>query len=77
MKKGLTLGAIEIRKKILKLCSRDFHTTTELAESLGKSVNTIRAHYVYQMVREGLLVTMLPTGSRNGQKYKAAPIKYR
>jgi DNA-binding transcriptional regulator GbsR (MarR family) len=46
-------------------------TPSELAEALGKSVNTVRAYYVYPMAREGLLVPTHEQGKRK-PVYRAA-----
>lgn len=62
----------EVRAKILKLCAKEYRGTTELAELLGLSKNTVRAKHVYPMVAEGLLVTKYPQGVRPNQGYKAA-----
>ncbi len=50
----------ELQEKILKLCNKDYLTVAELAEALGRSVNTIRAHYVYPLVRQGKLMPLYP-----------------
>lgn len=59
-----------VRAQILKLCAKEFKTPAELAMSLDMSVNTVRANYVYKMVREGLLVKLYKGSRRNGQAYR-------
>jgi DNA-binding transcriptional regulator GbsR (MarR family) len=67
------MGAISdnARKQILRLCKKRPMTPSELAEALGKSVNTVRAYYVYPMAREGLLVPTHEQGKRK-PVYRAA-----
>lgn len=62
----------DVRESILSLCRDDFRQVGELATLLGKSVHTVRAHYVYPMVRAGLLTPKLPQGSRTKQAYRTA-----
>jgi predicted ArsR family transcriptional regulator len=65
-------GGAEVRAAILKLAKSDFKTAAQLADALGKSVNTIRAYYCYPMVAEGLLQTLHTSSRKNGQAYKKA-----
>lgn len=62
----------DTREQILALCRRDFLSVVEIAGAIGKSQHTIRAHFVYKMAREGLLVTEKPLGTKYGQAYKTA-----
>jgi len=69
---GATVGrSDEIRAKLLKLCQRDYKSTAELAAALGLSINTVRAYYVYPMVREGALKP-LRDGRSSKQAYRKA-----
>lgn len=61
----------EIRAKILKLCSREYKTSREIAEALGMPFNTVRAHYMYKMTAEGLLEPRYPRKTPR-QAYKKA-----
>lgn len=60
------------REKVLRLCRGRYLSSAQLAELLGKSVNTIRAHYVYPLVREGLLEPKYPGGRKSNQAYRTA-----
>ena len=62
----------ETRLTILKLCRRDYLSPREIALRLGKPVNTVRAHYIYPMVRDGLLVSKDPTQITHKRGYKSA-----
>ena len=60
------------RLAILKACSREFLTTSAIAKRLGKSVNTIRAYYIYPMVKLGQLEQLYATPSRvRNQAYRS------
>jgi len=45
----------QVRAAIISLCRERFRTAKEIAEGLGMPLNSVRAYYVYRMVREGQL----------------------
>lgn len=59
----------EMRVEILRLCRGKFLSVADLAIKLEKSVNTVRAHYVYPLVKDGLLEPKYET-RRPGQAYR-------
>lgn len=61
----------DTKAKILTLCKKDYRTAAQLAAALGKSVNTVRAYYVYPMVRDGQLKPLYPV-RRPDQAYTCA-----
>lgn len=65
-------SGIIVREKILNLCRKEFMSSSYIADYIGMSLNTIRAHYLYPMARDGLLERKLPEGAKRGQAYKAA-----
>lgn len=62
----------EKKAQILRLCTGKFLTTGQLSEKLGLSVNTVRAYYVYPLVKEGKLSKKLPQARVKGQSYTTA-----
>lgn len=60
---------LEKREKVRSLCKGRYLTTHQLAEALGLSVHTVRAYYVYPLVRDGRLTLLHPPGPRKDQAY--------
>jgi len=60
----------KLRKKILALCKNDFLSLREITAAVGRSEHTVRAGYIYPMVKEGLLIQKMPPGTKTWQKYK-------
>lgn len=64
---GLTQA--EIREYILRFCVNEFRSLGEISAELGRSKNTIRAGYVYPMVKTGHLLQEHPAGTKSAQRY--------
>jgi hypothetical protein len=63
-----------IEKKIRKACAKEFRSLGELSEILGMNKHTLRAHYLYPMVRSGQLIREPLPPAKNTVKYKSAEI---
>ena len=62
-----------VQEAILLACSADYRTLVELAEQLGRSSETLRSHYLPDMVTGGQLLLLYPeTPTRKGQAYRTA-----
>jgi predicted ArsR family transcriptional regulator len=62
-------STIEKRKKIIKICSKKEHSLGEIAEILSMNKNTLRAHYLYPLVKEGILTKSHELPNRSNVKY--------
>lgn len=60
-----------MQEKILDLCKGNYLSLGEISEALGKSKNTIRAGYLYPMVKSGQLTQEHPAGTKSAQRYKS------
>lgn len=60
-----------LRRKILELCREQFLSLSEFVSALRMNKNTIRAGYIYPLVKSGQLIQKLPAGTKATQKYKA------
>lgn len=58
-----------IIKRIIELCAEKFLSLGEIAEVLKKSKHTVRAGYLYPMVKSGLLIQKHPAGTKSAQRY--------
>lgn len=61
-----------VEKKIRKACAKDLLSLGELSEILTMNKHTLRAHYLYPMVRSGQLVREPPPPAKSTVKYKNA-----
>jgi ATP-dependent DNA helicase RecG len=62
-----------VQEAILVACQTNYMTLVELAERLGRSPETLRSHYLPDMVLSGQLLLLYPdTPTRKGQAYRAA-----
>ncbi len=61
-----------IEKKIREACAKEFRSLGELSEILSKNKHTLRAHYLYPMVRSGQLIREPLPPAKNTVKYKTA-----
>lgn len=61
-----------IKEQILGLCTERFLSLGDIAEVLQISKHTIRAGYLYPMVKLGLLVQKHPAGTKSAQRYMTA-----
>jgi hypothetical protein len=59
-------------KKIIKACAKQFRSLGDLAEILAMNKNTLRAHYLYPMVKSGQLVRAPEPPAKSTVKYKHA-----
>lgn len=61
-----------LREKILTICNDNFLSLGEISHLLEKNKHTIRAGYIYPMVKEGLLDQEYPAGTKSIQRYKSS-----
>jgi hypothetical protein len=61
-----------LREKILQICREKYVSLGEICLILDMNKNTIRAGYIYPMVKEGMLRREHPPGTKNRQRYKAS-----
>jgi len=61
----------EGQEKIVALCKRKAISVEELSELLGLSPNTVRAWYVYPLVKAGRLMRIPNPSQARGKLYKA------
>ena len=59
-------------KKIIKACAKEFRSLGDLAEILAMNKNTLRAHFLYPMVKSGQLVRSPAPPAKSTVKYKCA-----
>lgn len=59
-----------VEQKICKECAEEFKSLGELADSLNMNKNTLRAHYLYPMVKNGALERSVATLAKNTAKYR-------
>lgn len=61
------------KSAILEVCREGFVTLKDLAEKVGRKPETLRIHYLNEMVKSGDLVYKFPESPNHpGQAYKAA-----
>ncbi len=65
---------VEVEVRILKACQKDFRSLGELAAALRMNKHTLRAHYVYPMVKRGVLVRSVPPPAKSTVRYKTASV---
>ena len=61
-----------VQRKILVLCKNQYRKASEISKLLGMTFNNVRAHYIYPMVKKGLLKRKFPLGARRNQEYITA-----
>lgn len=61
-----------LENKIARACDKEFRSLGELAEMLKMNKHTLRAHYIYPMVRNGVLVRSAAPPAKSTVKYKKA-----
>ena len=59
-----------IESKVMKACAKEFRSLGDLAEILGMNKHTLRAHYLYPMVKSGQLIREPAPPAKNTVKYK-------
>lgn len=63
---------VKVEAAILALCENRFVTGFELAETLNRSAETLRIHYIRKLVREGKLLVQFPDQPTHpAQAYRA------
>ncbi|SAK41748.1 transcriptional regulator [Caballeronia hypogeia] len=65
------LAQESLRERILEICREKYVSLGEICLVLDMNKNTIRAGYIYPMVKEGMLMQEQPPGTKNSQRYKA------
>lgn len=58
--------------EIIKACSKQFLSLGELAELLSMNKNTLRAYYIYPLVKSGQLIREPAPPAKSTVKYKRA-----
>lgn len=71
MNKGKSSQEI-LREKILQICKDEFLSLGEICQILEKNKHTIRAGYIYPMVKEGALEQEHRAGTKSAQRYKSS-----
>ncbi len=61
-----------IEKKIIKACSKEFLSLGDLAEILSMNKHTLRAHYLYPLVKSGKLIRNPGPPAKSMVRYKRA-----
>ncbi len=59
-------------KEIIKACSKEFLSLGDLAELLSMNKHTLRAHYIYPLVKSGQLIREPAPPAKSTVKYKRA-----
>jgi predicted ArsR family transcriptional regulator len=60
-----------LRNRILEICSDGYLSLREISNILGSNKHTMRAGYIYPMVKEGLLDQEYPAGTKSKQRYRS------
>lgn len=63
---------IELETKILRFCKDDYKSLGDIAEKFNRNKNTIRAGYLYPLVKRGLLIKSTQYPFKSTTKYKTA-----
>ena len=73
----MTISArrLEVEKKILAFCNKEFKPLGEIAVMLDMNVHTVRSVYLYPMANEGRLIRSARQPTKSSMKYKSAPKK--
>lgn len=61
-----------VEKKIIKACTKEFLSLGDLAEILAMNKHTLRAHYIYPLVKSGQLIRDPAPPAKSTVKYKYA-----
>ena len=61
-----------VEMKIIKACAEEFRSLGDLATLLAMNKITLRAHYIYPLVRNGQLLREPAPPAKNTVKYKRA-----
>lgn len=61
-----------VEKKIIKACEKKFLSLGDLAKKLAMNKHTLRAHYIYPLVKSGQLVRNLEPPAKSTVRYKCA-----
>ena len=59
---------------VLAFCATEWRSLNEIADAVGRAVNTVRSDYVRALATQGRLEMLFPDNPRHpGQKYRARP----
>lgn len=61
-----------VERKIIKACAKQFLSLGDLAELLAMNKHTLRAHYIYPLVKNGQLIRDPAPPAKSTVKYKRA-----
>lgn len=61
-----------VEKKIIKACTKQFLSLGELSALLVMNKHTLRAHYIYPLVKDGRLIRDPAPPAKSTVKYKSA-----
>ena len=61
-----------VEMKIIKACTKEFRSLGDLAAILAMNKHTLRAHYIYPLVKSGQLVREPAPPAKSTVKYKRA-----
>jgi hypothetical protein len=61
-----------VEMKIIKACTKEFLSLGDLAEILAMNKHTLRAHYIYPLVKSGQLIRDPAPPAKRTVKYKCA-----
>ena len=59
-----------VEKKIISACAKEFLSLGDLAKKLAMNKHTLRAHYIYPLVKSGQLVRNLEPPAKSTVRYK-------
>lgn len=61
-----------VEMKIIKACAKEFRSLGDIAAILAMNKHTLRAHYIYPLVKKGQLVREPAPPAKSTVKYKQA-----
>lgn len=61
-----------VEKMIIEACSNEFLSLGDLAKVLAMNKHTLRAHYIYPLVKTGQLIREPAPPAKSTVKYKCA-----
>lgn len=59
-----------VEKKIIEACAEDYLSLGDLAKLLSMNKHTLRAHYIYPLVKAGQLIRKPAPPAKSTVKYK-------
>lgn len=61
-----------VERMIIDACSNDYLSLGDLAKKLAMNKHTLRAHYIYPLVKAGQLIRNSAPPAKSTVKYKCA-----